>query len=373
MISLGEIAIALNIPEISKVISETFPTTRYQGSKRKILPWIYEAFDELEFDTVLDAFGGTSVVSYLLKCMGKEVTYNDILKFNSIIGKAIIENRETQFLEEDVKTLFNFQSIEPFDFIQKTFRNFYYTSKENKWLDRTMDGIVNMNHYHGQELEFKKCLAFYALFQACLIKRPFNLFHRKNLNIRLADVERNFGNKTTWDKSFKNYFIQFIEEVNLLVFDNGRNCRSINQSVFEIANPEFDLVYIDSPYLKQDGANETSDYLKCYHFLEGLTDYKNWKDKIDFNSVNLRHKVSDEKRFTGGTVHKDFDELFEIFSKSKIVLSYKKGGIPSIEYLVRALKRHKKKVYTKSQHYKYALNRQNGDARFNREVLIIGL
>ncbi|MCB9297121.1 MAG: DNA adenine methylase [Lewinellaceae bacterium] len=44
-----------------------FPTTRFQGSKRKILPWIAESLEELEFETVLDGFGGTGSVSYLFK------------------------------------------------------------------------------------------------------------------------------------------------------------------------------------------------------------------------------------------------------------------------------------------------------------------
>lgn len=63
-----------------------FPTTRYQGSKRRLLPWLYEHFKKLNFHSALDLCGGTSIVSYLLKKMGKEVTYNDILKFNYWIG-----------------------------------------------------------------------------------------------------------------------------------------------------------------------------------------------------------------------------------------------------------------------------------------------
>ena len=38
-----------------------FPTTRYQGSKRKILPWIYKNLKDLEFDTALDAFWRVSL------------------------------------------------------------------------------------------------------------------------------------------------------------------------------------------------------------------------------------------------------------------------------------------------------------------------
>lgn len=350
-----------------------YPSTRYQGSKRKIIPWIYENIKDLEFDSVLDACGGSASVSYLFKKMGKSVTYNDYLKFNSLIGKAIIENQTITFSKEDLTNLLRHELQTP-DFINKFFRGIYYLENENEWLDKIGYGIFNMNHYTGNILEYKKSLAYYALFQACLIKRPFNLFHRKNLYIRTADVERNFGNKVTWEKDFEKTFIEFIDEVNSLVFDSGTACRALNQSIFEIEDTDFDLVYLDPPYFNKEGTNETSNYLRCYHFLEGLSMYNEWEDKIDTQTPNLR--MSEQQainRFDKENIHKSFRFLIEKFSNSTIVISYKKGGTPSIESIVRMLKEYKDVVYTRSQHYKYALNRQNGNAKKNREVLIIGI
>ena len=80
-----------------------FPSTRYQGSKYKIVDWIWENIKPLAFNTVLDAFGGTGSVSYMLKSKGKSVTYNDILKFNHIIGKALIENNNIKLTDTDVE------------------------------------------------------------------------------------------------------------------------------------------------------------------------------------------------------------------------------------------------------------------------------
>ena len=65
-----------------------FPTTRYQGSKRKLLGWIAETIKDLSFESALDAFGGTGSVAYLLKTQGKQVTYNDTLQANHQIGVA---------------------------------------------------------------------------------------------------------------------------------------------------------------------------------------------------------------------------------------------------------------------------------------------
>lgn len=46
--------------DISKEIGN-IPSTRYQGSKRKILPWIYDCIKDVGFNTVLDAFGGSGI------------------------------------------------------------------------------------------------------------------------------------------------------------------------------------------------------------------------------------------------------------------------------------------------------------------------
>lgn len=354
---------------------KNFPSTRYQGSKRKILPWIYEAIKDLHFNTALDVCGGSASVSYLLKKMGKSVTYNDKLHFNYLIGKAIIENSQYKLTNKDISELKVVNAeVDYKNLIEMTFKSVYYLNKENKWLDIVTNNIVNMNHYDAQELQYKKALSYYALFQSSLIKRPFNLFHRKNLNIRTANVERHFGNKTTWEKSFDDHFLKFASEANDLVFNSGKECFALNQSIFDIDPYGYDLVYIDIPYLRKDGSNESSDYLKCYHFLEGLSMYNEWQNLIDFDSINLRLKnIREQNDFKKNSIHKSIEEILMKFNRSKIVFSYKKGGVPSIQTIVKLMKKVKKNVYTVSLHYKYALNHQNGDAKKNREVLIIGI
>jgi len=351
-----------------------FPTTRYQGSKRKILPWIYDIVKELEFETVLDAFGGTASVSYLFKKMNKSVTFNDMLRFNYLVGKAIIENQKVNVTEEDLQRLTSIANDVIYStFIQENFRGVYYLDKENKWLDRVTSNISQMNHYPERFLQYKKAISFYALFQACLIKRPFNLFHRKNLSIRTRNVERDFGNKTTWEKPFQDCFQRFVKEANKLVFDSGKPCRSINNSILDLDELEYDLVYFDPPYFRKSSTNETSDYLKCYHFLEGLSRYAEWSSFVNYESINLRFKpeycLVDLKP---ENMRETIENLFSKFRKSIIIVSYKYGGIPSIEYIRKLLKKFKNNVYTRSKHYKYALNHQNGDAVKNREFLIIG-
>jgi len=352
-----------------------FPSTRYQGSKRKILPWIYSHLKELKFNTALDAFGGTGSVSLLLKRMGKEVTYNDKLKFNYIIGKAIIQNQNVFLTNEDIDNLFQWiKSNNSETFIRDTFKGIYYLNNENKWLDSVNNGILNMNHYSGQTLEYKKSIAYYGLFQACLVKRPYNLFHRNNLSMRTADVERGFGNKVSWDKSFYLLFEKFVDEANLTIFNSGKRCKAINQSALSINDMHYDLVYIDPPYLSKNEKNESANYLKCYHFLEGLARYKQWANLIDYDSHNLRFKnINYDEGFLSETNKELFEQLIHKFKKSIIVFSYKSNGTPSIRSLVKIMKKYKKNVYTRSMPYNYVLRTASEQKnKLSREVIIIG-
>jgi DNA adenine methylase/adenine-specific DNA-methyltransferase len=84
-----------------------FPSTRYQGSKLKITNWIWDNICDLDFDTALDAFGGTGSVGYMLKQHNKQITYNDFLKFNWYIGAALIENDEIVLSDDDVSFILN--------------------------------------------------------------------------------------------------------------------------------------------------------------------------------------------------------------------------------------------------------------------------
>ena len=338
-----------------------FPSTRYQGSKNKITDWIWENIKDLEFETVLDAFGGTGSVSHMLKRKNKQVIYNDILKFNHIIGKALIENSHTHLSENDVDFILNNNSGS-FDFVQKTFKDIFYTEEENKWLDRIIYNIEQLTD------EYKKAIAYFSLFQSCIIKRPYNLFHRANLYIRLSDVKRSFGNKTTWDKSFESYFRHFVKEANNAIFSNSTDCVSHNNDAQKLDIEDMDLVYFDTPYISSKGTG--TDYLDFYHFLEGIADYSNWENKINKNYKHIPIKRDKRCPWTDkNRIISEFERLIKKYKNSKIVISYRKDGIPSIETLHNILRKYKNNVYEiYSRDYKYALS--NSDTK---EVLIIGI
>ena len=358
--------------EYLRVELQEFPSTRYQGSKRKIIPWLWSCLRELDFSSVLDVFGGTGSVSFLFKKMGKEVTYNDSLQFNHQIGLALIENNNVILEKEDIDRVQLSDPKAKNHFVRDTFGGIYFTDEENEWIDNVITGINELELEPG-EMIYKRALLYHALFQSCLIKRPFNLFHRHNLHLRFASVNRGFGNKTSWDKPFSEHFAGFCAESNKLVFAGQKPCQAIRYDALDLPDSRYDLVYIDPPYLKKGGKNESSDYLRCYHFLEGLCNYDVWSNLIDYDSPNRRMKQMHKNRWISCEHNrKAFDAFFEKFADSIIVVSYKKFGVPSIDTLIRMLKRHGKRVRTHSRHYKYALNHQNGQAKLNREVILIG-
>jgi adenine-specific DNA methylase len=348
-----------------------FPSTRYQGSKRKIIPWLHEVFSEIEFDSVLDLFGGSASVSYLLKRMGKRVAYNDLLRCNYLTAIALIQNNSVH-LEE------SFKIVKPcprdaarYNFVRRTFKGYFFTDYENAWIDRA---VATLDRLAGPVplTPYKRAIGYYALFQACLVKRPFNLFHRKNLYLRKANVHRTFGNKTTWERPIGEMFRRFTREANESVFAGKHPCRAHNYDAQEYPHMDYDLVYFDVPYVSWRMKIESADYVTNYHFLEGLSKYNEWPNAVNHESSILALKQGNPNPYASPLTNRTaLRALFERFEKSKLVISYKRFGTPSLSWFTSELRRIGKRVNYHTRHYKYALNNQNGDAARNREIIIV--
>lgn len=352
-----------------------FPSTRYRGSKRKILGWIWENISPLEFNSALDLFSGTSVVSLLFKYMGKRVISNDYLKFNYETSTALIENNNIRVSDEDLDFVLNHISNSArVSFISDTFKGIYYTDIENQWLDNCIANIVELkNNCSEREFRMKKAVLLWALGQSCLIKRPFNLFHRKNLYLRTNNVARKFGNKSTWETPFPIALSHYVDEANAIIFDNGQTNSSLNLDVLESDFPECDLVYLDPPYFFDN--QKDWDYRNIYHFLEGIVQYQKWDRIIDLSTKNNRLKPNGSN-----WPHNSKEKLEEIFKgliskiNAKIVVfSHKGGSLVGVQDIEKAISDTGREVYSVSSDYTYALSKRNGHPTHNVEHLIIGV
>ncbi len=336
------------------------PATRYQGSKLKLLPVLGRQFQQLEFETVLDAFSGTGCVAYLLKGLGKQVTCNDLLRSNQLTAQALVENSRNTLSASSIDAILSEDLQRNYgDLIARNFEGIYFTPAENHWLDIVAQNIPSLSN------KYERSIAYYALFQACVAKRPYNLFHRRNLYMRTADVPRSFGNKATWDTPFEEHFRRFAAAANEAVFENVLPCRAECTDVFDVTG-DFDLVYIDPPYVSGKGVGV--DYRDFYHFLEGLADYSSWEAQIDHGRKHLPLIRTRSPWADPHAIHDAFAQLIAQFTDSTLVVSYRSDGIPGIDELVKMLRRHKSQVQEiPLGRYKYALSK-NGKSQ---EVLLI--
>jgi SAM-dependent methyltransferase/16S rRNA G966 N2-methylase RsmD len=221
---------------------ERFPSTRYLGSKRKLLGLLAEVFGGLEFETALDPFCGSGAVAYLLKCLGKSVDASDALESNAASARALVANDTVTLGEVTTELVEGLpRTQDPTGFVEQTFDEVFFEREENRFIDQILPRIRALD-------PTRRDLALHALGQACLAKRPYNLFHRANLAMRRREVSRSFGNKTTWDTPFQALVSRFAAEADGAVFSGRNRCSARRADIAEVDLAARDLIYLDPPY-----------------------------------------------------------------------------------------------------------------------------
>lgn len=340
------------------------PVTRYYGSKRRVVEAIWNALikEHVEFDSFLDLFGGTGIVSYYMEAKGKSVIYNDIFRFNCVDAEALLATPKGMMSEDEAMNLLkrnpNFHYK---DVIERNFKGIYYPEEENRMIDTIVQNVQLLDND-------KQPCGYYLLNQTCLIKRPFNIFHRKNLNLRLNHEKSKFGNYVTWEKGFDFFFKRFINELNTYQFEQPHNIEIINQNALE-CNRTADVVYIDTPYFDE---HTPISYHARYHFLEGLQYYDEIELNINNNKANKEIEINTNNDFENkNTYIEHLNLLFDKYRDKTVLLSYTSKGYPTIDELIHIVKEHKDNVHAVSLgRHSFALNRGNKD---REEILIIGV
>lgn len=336
--------------------AELYPELRYMGSKKRLLPWIHQVLDPLDFESALDPFSGTGGVSYLMKSMGRRVVASDFLNFASLISRATIENADRRIEGRALRRL-----IDPtpavHNFIERTFDGIFYTKADLQFLDRVYGNIQQLCD------PYEQAMAFAALFRSCLKRQPRGVFTVS------GDLSRYDDGRRDLKLSLEEHFLEQIEVFNASVFDNGRKNGAMRSDVFDLPKRKFDLVYLDPPYVPRADDNC---YVKRYHFLEGLSCY--WHGLPIDKSTKVR-KIA--KKHTPFSYRKSaveaFDRLFAQFAKSIIVLSYSSNGYPDLDELETLMRKHKKsiRVFEKPHRYHFGTH-DNVERSSVTEYLIVG-
>lgn len=335
-----------------------YPLMRYMGSKNKLVHWIHETLESLDFDSALDAFSGSGVVSYMMKSMNKKVYSNDFLNFSSVISKGVIENNTDKINAQDLSILLD-MDVKSEDFIQRTFKDVFYDQADLLFLDKISSNIGQIGS------KYKRALAYAALFRSCLKKQPRGVFTISGNLDRYNDGRRDLR------LSLRQHFVEQVAIYNEVVFDNHKENASFNLNVFDFGSKMYkpDLVYMDPPYVP---ASDDNCYVKRYHFLEGLSKY--WKGEEIMENTKVKKIKKKHTPFSyRKTAIQAFEEMFDKFSDSTLVLSYSSNAYPDLETLVSIMKNHKDDVEVKIKPHKYHFGNHSSVLRSNvNEYLVIG-
>ena len=334
-----------------------FPRFRYMGSKFRLLPWLHETLRNHSFETAIDAFSGSGVVSYLLKSMGKQVRSNDSLAFPSVLTVATVANSATRLDLADLEFLLSSKARKTSErFISRTFEGIFYTHNELKFLDDLWAGIRSMDS------PLKGSIARAAILRSAIKRQPRGLF------TVAGDPERYKDGRRDLRLTLREHFIEQVEIYNQAVFSNGLRHATTCEDVFDIKTGS-DLVYMDPPYVPQADDNC---YIKRYHFLEGLACY--WEGKELMMSSKVRKIVKPFTPFSYRHSAIDaFDRLFRKFEDSIQVLSYSSNAYPDLATLCKLMGRYKKSVEVLEKTHRYHFGTHTAAKRnLVQEYLIIG-
>ena len=327
---------------------ELYPPTRFMGSKQKLLTELWNVASRFNFNSVVDLFSGSGIVSYMFKAQGKQVISNDYMAMSATFTKALVENQNTTLPLQEAKALL--KDCPTDDFVSNTFRGLYYTDEENHLIDVLRTRIKNI------EYPYQRAIAMTALIRACTKKRPRGIF--TYTGHRYDDGRKDLK------KTLAEQFLEAIEAVNNAVFDNHQPNKSIRGDALLLETNHPDLVYMDPPYYSPLSDNE---YVRRYHFVEGLA--------CDWQGVTMQEHTKTKKfksyptPFSSRTGAADaFDKLIERFKDSILIISYSSNSQPTKEEMLRILGRHKKNVEVVPVDYRYSIGTQHKGAANRNKV-----
>ena len=333
-----------------------YPSTRFMGSKSKLLSEIWAVASQFDVDTVVDLFSGSGIVGYMFKAQGKTVISNDYMAMSATFTKAMVENNTVRLSMDEARALL-VPNAESDHFVSETFKDLYYTDDENELIDTLRANITAIKD------PYKHAIAMTALIRACIKKRPRGIF-------TYTGQRYNDGRKDL-QKTFTQQFLEAVEAVNAAVFDNGKKNIAKRGDAMDLKVEQPDLVYIDPPYYSPLSDNE---YVRRYHFVEGLA--RDWKGvEIQEHTQTKKFKSYPTPFSTRMGAADAFDRLFKKYANSILIVSYSSNSLPTQDEMVAIMAKYKTHVEVIPVDYKYSFGNQ-ADAKTHRntvqEYLFVG-
>lgn len=139
-----------------------FPSTRFQGSKRKILRELALALSAFEFSNCLDLYAGSGSVSLLLRVLGKKVDANDYLAFSRLSARLFLTVKAGDFANldyyRDLKWLLETKKTEHKSYVSDIYAGIFFTDRENAQIDNFAQNIDSFSDYRRDlyTLEYRR-------------------------------------------------------------------------------------------------------------------------------------------------------------------------------------------------------------------------
>lgn len=301
----------------------TVPPTqgiKYAGSKLKILPFIFELISEIDINTILDGFSGTTRVSQAFAKSGFQTTACDLSEWSEVFARAYLLNKRTpSYYQPIIDHLNSLQGYEGW------FSHHYggsisnsdkrpFQLKNTRKLDAIRDEIDKMNLD-----EQERAVALSSLILA------------------LDSVDNTLGHYAAY---LSGWSIRSHKELKLklpLLFVNTCENRVVKGDVFDWAGVQhYDLAYFDPPYGSNNEKMPPSRvrYNSYYHIWTTIilndqpTVFGKANRRIDSRD-GASSSVFEEYRKDGNgnfIALKSISKLIETTNARYVLFSYSSGG-----------------------------------------------
>jgi len=403
--------------------------SNYVGSKRRLLLHIWDIIEQenIQFNSVFDAFSGSAMVSLLFKAMGKKVICNDLLTSSAITAVCLLENASIPITDKDISFLCKNIPDNCGEFVLQNYQDKFFTKNECHFLDRyrrNVEILCGDKFYCGIDLINKATLASIPNSNFSIYGKDLKLLRSSHTIGQSFWTEK--WRDTTRKRRDKNNEIVFSSAINemsdkykgafsLMAIENhinrhcflgGRyyqgqtladiehrlkhqknkgkeimdidvsidkfktvmsdsNCLVFNSDILDLL--EAQIVHADLLYLDPPYGGASSDYAILYRFLEEYL----YEEKLE----DLEHIQKGAKRFSNKRGYQEqFEQLLNLCTSFPTwMLSYNDSSYATIDTITSTIKNAGKKnvkVFEVPITYQYRKGKNKVDAEHFKDNYI---
>ena len=281
--------------------SYSMKNRRYLGSKTRLLPFIHDTFEKenISFESLLDIFGGTGVVSESFNDQCK-IIINDLLESNRVSYNAFLGSEKIDVVKIN-KIIDGFNNIEnpKENYFSENFSDTFF-SKENCLIIGTVRQEIEDLFLNKAINKREKDILLTSLLYSA--DRIANTVGHYDAFRRGADLSKKIAFKKL-----------DLPEISL---NKGNEIYKMDAN--ELAKQVYaDVVYIDPPY-------NSRQYCDAYHLLENLA---LWNKPKVYGAAKKMDRSNLKSKYCENSAPRVFDDLISKLNCKYIVVSYNNMGL----------------------------------------------